>query len=154
VHQFDKTEMAAVCTPEQSAAIYEQFRQVNEWLMQTLELPYHIVDKCSGDAGYLASSRQRDVEAWLPSSHEFMEVMTDTNTTAYQARRLNIRYRPASGGSARYCHTVNDTGCAYGRLLLTIIDNYQQPDGSVKVPQALRSAVGQDVLRPAAKEPA
>jgi seryl-tRNA synthetase len=77
-----------------------------------------------------------------------MEVMTDTNTTDYQARRLNIRYRPTAGGSARYCHTVNDTGCAFGRLLITIIDNYQQPDGSVKVPEALRSFVGEEFLRP------
>jgi seryl-tRNA synthetase len=75
-----------------------------------------------------------------------MEVMTDTNTTDYQARRLNIRYRPAAGGSARYCHTVNDTGCAFGRLLIAIIDNYQQADGSVLVPEALRGAMGKDRL--------
>ena len=91
VHQFDKIEMNAVCRPDQSEAIYEQFRQVNEWLLQQLELPYHVVEHCGGDAGYLASHRQRDVEAWLPSTHEFMEVMTDTNTSDYQARRLNIR---------------------------------------------------------------
>src|SRR5439155_17949879 len=147
--QFDKTELAAVCSPDQSPAIYEQFRQINEWLMQRLELPYHIVDKCTGDAGYLASHRQRDVEAWLPSTHEFMEVMTDTNTTDYQARRLNIRYRPKAGGGTRYCHTVNDTGCAFGRLLIAIVDNYQQPDGSVLVPEALRGAMGKERLTPA-----
>ena len=152
VHQFDKTELAAVCTPEQSTAVYEQFRGVNEWLLQTLKLPYRIVDKCTGDAGYLASHRQRDVEAWLSGSREYMEVMTDTNTTDYQARRLNIRYRPSApgAGGVRYCHTVNDTGCAYGRLLITIIDNYQQADGSVLVPEALRTVVGKDRLTPPA----
>jgi seryl-tRNA synthetase len=150
VHQFDKLEMNAVCTPGQAEEIYEQFRQVNEWLLQTLELPYHIVDKCGGDAGYLASHRQRDVEAWLSGSREYMEVMTDTNTSDYQARRLNIRYRPKDGGSTRYCYTLNDTGVAMGRMLITILDNYQQPDGSVKVPAALQPMVGKDYLRPAA----
>jgi seryl-tRNA synthetase len=147
VHQFDKLEMNAVCAPEQSEAMYEEFGQINEWLMQKLELPYRIVDKCAGDAGYLASHRQRDVEAWLPGSREFMEVMTDTNTTDYQARRLEIRCRPAQG-NARVCHTVNDTGCAMGRMLIAIIENYQQQEGAVKVPAALRPAVGKDYLQP------
>jgi seryl-tRNA synthetase len=150
VHQFDKIELNAVCTPEQSEQIYEEFRAINEWLLQTLELPYHIVDKCTADAGYLATHRQRDVEVWLSGSREFMEVMTDTNTTDYQARRLNIRYRPAAGGGTRYCHTVNDTGCALGRMLISIIDNYQQADGSVKVPAALREYVRKEYIRPAA----
>jgi seryl-tRNA synthetase len=147
VHQFDKIEMNAVCTPDQSAQIYDEFGQINQWLMQQLELPYRIVDKCTGDAGYLASYRQRDVEAWLSGSQEFMEVMTDTNTTDYQSRRLNIRYR-SNDGDLRYCHTVNDTGCAMGRMLIAILDNYQQADGSVKVPKVLQSLVGTDVLRP------
>ena len=145
VHQFDKIEMNAVCTPEQAEAIYEEFRAANEWLLQTLELPYHVVEKCSGDAGYLATHRQRDVEVWLPGSGEFMEVMTDTNTTDYQARRLNIRYR-ADGGGTRHAYTLNDTGCALGRMLIAIIENYQQKDGSVKVPSALRPLVGKEYL--------
>ncbi len=147
VHQFDKLEMNAVCTPEQSDAIYAEFREVNEWLMQQLELPYRIVDKCTGDAGYLATYRQRDVEVWLSGSREYMEVMTDTNTTDYQARRLNIRYKPADGGT-RHCHTVNDTGCAMGRMLIAIIDNYQQADGSVLVPRALAALMNKDRLIP------
>lgn len=148
VHQFDKLEMNAVCTPEQAEAIYEEFRNVNEWLLQTLKLPYHIVDKCGGDAGYLASHRQRDVEVWLSGLREFMEVMTDTNTADYQARRLNIRYRPNGGGSPRYCYTLNDTGVAFGRLLIAILDNYQQADGSVKIPAALQGTMGKEYLRP------
>lgn len=147
VHQFDKIEMNAVCTPEQSTAIYAEFREINEWLMQQLELPYRIVDKCTGDAGYLATYRQRDVEVWLSGSREYMEVMTDTNTTDYQARRLNIRYKAASGGT-QYCHTVNDTGCAMGRMLIAIMDNYQQSDGSVLVPRALAPIMNKERLVP------
>ena len=145
VHQFDKIEMNALCTSEQSEAIYEQFSAVNEWLLQTLELPYHIVEKCGGDAGYPATHRQRDVEVWLPGSGEYMEVMTDTNTSDYQARRLNIRYR-ANDGAIRHVYTLNDTGCALGRMLIAIMENYQQADGSVKVPDALRALVGKEYL--------
>jgi seryl-tRNA synthetase len=145
VHQFDKIEMNAVCDDEGSAAIYAEFREINEWLMQQLQLPYRIVDKCTGDAGYLATYRQRDVEVWMSGSGEYMEVMTDTNTTDYQARRLNIRYR-AADGNLRYCHTVNDTGCAMGRMLIAILDNYQQPDGSVKVPAVLAPLMGKERL--------
>jgi len=115
--------------------------------MQQLELPYRIVDKCTGDAGYLASHRQRDAEVWLPGSGEYMEVMTDTNTTDYQARRLDIRYKSAQGNT-RFCHTVNDTGCAMGRMLIAIIENYQQKDGVVKVPEILLPAMGVDYLQP------
>ncbi len=144
VHQFDKIEMNAVCLPGQSEAIYAELAEINEWLLQQLQLPYRIVDKCSGDAGYLASHRQCDMEVWMSGSREYMEVMTDTNTTDYQARRLNIRYK---GGKERgFCHTVNDTGCAMGRLLIAILDNYQQSDGSVKVPEVLRAVLGKDVL--------
>jgi seryl-tRNA synthetase len=145
VHQFDKIEMNALCTPDQAEPIYEQFRSINEWLLQTLELPYHIVDKCTRDAGYPATHRQRDVEVWLPGSREFMELMTDTNTTDYQARRLNIRYRTTEGAT-RHVYTLNDTGCALGRMLIAITENYQQRDGTVKVPTALRLLVGKEIL--------
>ena len=147
VHQFDKIEMNAVCTPDQSPTIYDHFLDMNEWLLQTLQLPYRVVDKCGADAGYLASARQRDLEVWLAGSHEFMEVMTDTNTTDYQARRLNIRFRGADG-RPEYCHTVNDTGCAMGRMVIAILDQYQQQDGSVKVPEVLQPFVKREYLRP------
>ena len=81
---------------------------------------------------------------------EFMEVMTDTNTSDYQARRLNIRYRPKEGGAPKVAWTLNDTGCALGRIIITVLDNYQQKDGSVKVPSVLRQFVGKDYLRPPA----
>jgi seryl-tRNA synthetase len=147
VHQFDKLEMNSVCQPEQSEAMYEEFGQINEWLLQTLELPYRVVDKCTGDAGYLASHRQRDMEVWMPATGAFMEVMTDTNATDYQARRLNIRFKGAQGGP-QFCHTVNDTGCAMGRMLIAILENYQQPAGAVAVPRALQAVVGAQRLEP------
>ncbi|MEW6752336.1 MAG: serine--tRNA ligase [Candidatus Latescibacterota bacterium] len=149
VHQFDKVEMNSVCRPDQSEAIYQELGAINEWLLQQLELPYRVVDKCTGDAGYLASHRQRDMEVWMPGSVEFMEVMTDTNTTDYQARRLNIRFRSSQGG-LQFCHTVNDTGCAMGRMLIAVLENYQQAGGRVKVPAVLRGAVGRDYLEPEA----
>jgi seryl-tRNA synthetase len=148
VHQFDKLEMNAVCAPDQSEAIYEEFGQINEWLLQQLQLPYRMVAKCAGDAGYLATHRQRDGEVWMPATGEFMEVMTDTNTTDYQARRMNIRFRPTAGGGLQFCHTVNDTGCAIGRMLIAIIENDQQADGSVTVPEALRGVIGKDRITP------
>jgi len=147
VHQFDKIEMNAICRPDQSEAIYEEFVGINEWLLQKLELPYRIVDKCTGDAGYLASYRQRDLEVWMPGTGEFMEVMTDTNTTDYQARRLGIRFR-SEKGKVQFCHTVNDTGCAMGRMLIAILENYQQNGGTVKVPEALKAVVGKEYLTP------
>ena len=147
VHQFDKIEMNSVCSPEQSEEVYQEFGKINEWLLQTLQLPYRAVDKCTGDAGYLASYRQRDFEVWMPATGAYMEVMTDTNTTDYQARRMNIRFKGAKGGP-RFCHTVNDTGCAMGRMLIAILENYQQSDGSVAVPAALQPLAGLDVIQP------
>ncbi|MBN97912.1 MAG: serine--tRNA ligase [Gemmatimonadetes bacterium] len=147
VHQFDKIEMNAVCAPGQSEEIYAEFSAINEWLLQALELPYRVVGKCTGDAGYLATHQQRDMEVWLTGSGEYMEVMTDTNTTDYQARRLNIRYKGEKGGP-KFCHTVNDTGCAMGRMLIAIIDNYQQRDGLIKVPEVLQGIVGKDFIEP------
>jgi len=124
----------------------EQLLSINEWLLQTLEIPYRVINKCTGDCGYLATNRQYDVEAWLPGQQEFMEVMTDTNATDYQARRLKIRYK--DGDKTSFAHTVNDTGCAMGRMIIAILDNYQQPDGSVKVPEVLQAYVGKKVLIP------
>jgi seryl-tRNA synthetase len=147
VHQFDKIEMNSVCHPEQSEAIYEEFGEINEWLLQQLQLPYRSVDKCTGDAGYLATHHQRDMEVWMPASGEYMEVMTDTNTTDYQARRLNIRFKGEKGGP-KFCHTVNDTGCAMGRILIAVIENYQQPGGVVKVPEVLRKVTKKEFLQP------
>lgn len=145
LHQFDKIEMNVVCTPEQSDEMFDKLLSINEWLMQQLELPYHLVLKCTGDAGYQASAKQIDPEVWLTGAQEFMEVMTDTNATDFQARRLNIRYI-GKDNKKHYVHTVNDTGIAMGRMLIAIIDNYQQSDGTVLVPKVLRQYFGKEFL--------
>lgn len=148
VHQFDKIEMNAVTKEDQSQDMFQEFLSINEWLLKTLELPYQIALKCTGDSGYLASAYQADPEVWLPGEDQFLEVMTDTNTTDYQARRLNIKYRDENG-VLKYAHTVNDTGCAMGRMLISIICNYQQKDGSVLVPKALNKLVHLKVIKKA-----
>lgn len=146
VHQFDKLEMDVVCTPEQSEEIFTELLEINEWLLQELKIPYRVINKCYGDCGYLASYKQYDVEAWLPGQKEFMEVMTDTNALDFQSRRLNIKGE--KGGQKRLLHTVNDTGCAMGRMIIAILDNYQQKDGSVIVPDVLIPFTGFSQIKP------
>ncbi len=136
VHQFDKLEMNCVCLPEQSAQIFEEFSEINEWMLQSLKLPYRIINKCTADAGYNASYLQHDFDYWRPGEREFMEGGTNTITTDYQARRLNIRYKAEKG--TEFVHTVNDTACAVGRAIIAILENYQQADGSVLIPEVLR----------------
>lgn len=140
VHQFDKLEIDVVCEPEKSNEIMEYLRGINEWFYQSLKLPYRVIYKCVGDCGYNASHKQYDVEVWLPHQREFIEVASDTNTTDFQARRLNIRYK--DGGETRFVHTVNDTGCPMGRVLIAILDNYQKEDGTIEVPEVLREYLG------------
>lgn len=146
VHQFDKLEMDAVCLPEQAEKIMEEFLAINEWLLQALQLPYRVINKCTGDCGYLATYKQYDIEVWLPGQQEFMEVMTDTNTTDFQAQRLNIKYKGEKGKKV-YAYTVNDTGCAMGRMIIAILDNYQKEDGSVMIPTALQEYIGKSIIQ-------
>jgi seryl-tRNA synthetase len=146
VHQFDKLEMNAICKPENSRGIFDEFLSINEWLLQQLKLPYRVVNKCTGDSGYNASYLQYDVEVWRPGEKEFMEVGTDTMTTDYQARSLNIKYK--SGEDTEYVHTVNDTGCAMGRMIIAILENYQNEDNSVSVPDILHSYMEMEKILP------
>ncbi len=141
VHQFDKIEMDIVCKPEESNEIFDYLLSINEWLLQSLKLPYHLVQKSTGDAGYLASARQVDPEVWVRAQKTFMEIGTDTNATDYQARRMNIKVK-RKDGSTELAHTVNDTAIPMGRMLIAIIENYQQSDGSVKIPDALVKYMG------------
>ncbi len=145
VHQFDKLEIDVVCEPKDSMEVMEYLRGINEWFYQTLELPYRVIYKCAGDCGYNASHKQYDVEVWLPHQKEFIEVASDTNTLDYQARRMNIKYKNPNGDSG-YVHTVNDTGCPAGRVLIAIIDNYQQENGTIRVPKALQEFMGKEVI--------
>jgi len=144
VHQFDKLEMDVVSTPETSRETMEYLREINEWFMQELKLPYRVINKCTGDAGYLASHKQYDVDVWLPSQQEFVEVGSNTNATDFQARRLNIKYK--DGKDLRFVHTINDTGVPMGRMIIAIIDNYQNPDGTITVPDVLVEYVGKKVI--------
>lgn len=129
-----------MCTEEQERAVFDEFIKINEWLFQKLEVPYRIVNKCTGDCGYNASYFQYDVEVWRPKEREYMEAGTDTMTTDYQARRLNIRYK--DGEKTKFVRTVNDTGIAFGRTIIAILENLQQKDGSVKVPKSLHKYSG------------
>ncbi len=146
VHQFDKLEMNCVCTEDQERAVFDEFVEINEWLFQQLEIPYRVVNKCTGDCGYNASYFQYDVEAWRPKEKEYMEVGTDTMTTDYQSRRLNIKYKDADG--LKFARTVNDTGVAFGRAIIALLENHQNEDGSVKIPDALLPYLDFKVILP------
>lgn len=144
VHQFDKVEMDVITTPDKSAEVMEYLRGINEWFYQSLQLPYRIIYKCAGDCGYSATHKQYDVEAWLHGQKEFIELGSNTNATDYQARRLNIKYKDE--GELKFVHTVNDTGCPVGRVLIAILENYQQEDGTIKVPEVLQEYMGKKVI--------
>jgi len=147
VHQFDKLEMDVVSRPDQSKEILEYLIGINEWFLQQLEIPYRVWEKCTADMGYFASSKQYDVELWLPSQKEFMEAMSGTDATDYQARRMNIKFVDKKG-ERKFCHTINNTGVAMGRMIVAILENYQQKDGSVLVPKVLQKYTGFKKISP------
>ncbi len=149
VHQFTKVEMFAFCTPEQSDAIHEEIRLIEQEIFQGLGLPFHVIDTCTGDLGGPAY-RKYDLEAWMPGrgkGGEYGEVTSTSNCTDYQSRRLNIRYRPTGQKGTKFVHTLNGTAVACTRALIAILENYQQADGTVKVPEVLKPWVGKDVIR-------
>ena len=147
VHQFTKLEMDVVMEPdlEKAKAMHEYLLSLNEWLLQTLELPYHVINMCTGDLGYAAAAKKYDVEVWLPSDKVWMETMSDSITTDFQARRLNIKVKNADGQKVPV-YTLNDTGATH-RLLIAILEHYQQSNGSVIVPKALRPYLGKDIIQ-------
>lgn len=144
VHQFDKLEMNAISTPEASEAIFNEFLEINEWLLQSLELPYRVVAKCTGDSGYNATHFQYDLEVYRNSTNEWMEVMTNTNTTDFQARRLNIKYKSSEG--TKFAYTLNDTGVAFGRIILALIEHHQDAQGNINIPEVLRDYLGREKI--------
>lgn len=137
VHQFDKVEMFVYCTPEQSDELHHKLREIEEEIFTGLGLPFHVVDTCSGDLGAPAY-RKWDLEAWMPGRNggEYGEVTSTSNCTDYQARRLNIKYKDDDGKN-KYVHTLNGTAIAVGRAMLAILENYQNEDGSVTIPEVL-----------------
>ena len=146
VHQFTKVEMFAFAEPDQSEAIHEEMLGIEEEIFGGLGIPYRVVDICTGDLGG-AAYRKYDLEAWMPGRGAYGEITSTSNTTDYQARRLQIRYR-RDGGRPQLLHTLNGTAIAVSRALIPILENYQQEDGSVFVPEALVPYVGKKVLEP------
>jgi seryl-tRNA synthetase len=148
-HQFDKVELVKFTTPEQSYDELESLTRNAESILERLELPYRTVQLCTGDLGF-ASAKTYDLEVWLPSQKTYREISSCSNTEAFQARRANIKFRPAGSGKALHVHTLNGSGLAVGRTLIAILENYQQQDGSVVVPAALRQYMaGQEVIEAA-----
>ena len=144
-HQFDKVELMAFTTPDHSYDELERLTGNAERVLQLLELPYRTMLLCTGDMGF-ASAKTYDIEVWLPSQKLYREISSCSNTEAFQARRANIKYRPAGTGKADTVHTLNGSGLAVGRTLIAILENYQQQDGSVTIPEALRPYFGKDSI--------
>jgi seryl-tRNA synthetase len=136
-HQFDKVELVAVTTPEQSYDELERLTANAEEVLKRLELPYRTMMLCTGDLGF-ASAKTYDIEVWLPSQKTYREISSCSNTEAFQARRANIKFRAGGSGKAEFVHTLNGSGLAVGRTLIAVLENYQQKDGSVTIPAALR----------------
>jgi seryl-tRNA synthetase len=136
-HQFDKVELVKLTRPEQSYEELETLTANAEAVLQRLELPYRTMLLSTGDMGF-ASAKTYDLEVWLPSQKTYREISSCSNTEAFQARRASIKFRPAGTGKAEFVHTLNGSGLAVGRTLIAILENYQQKDGTVVVPGALR----------------
>jgi seryl-tRNA synthetase len=147
VHQFTKVEMFGFTTPEQSDAMHEEMLGIEEEIFQGLGIPYRVVDICTGDLGG-AAYRKYDLEAWMPGRDAYGEITSTSNTTDYQARRLQIRYRK-DAGRPHLLHTLNGTAVAVSRALIPILENYQQEDGSIIVPEALVPYIGKSAIEPA-----
>lgn len=137
VHQFDGVEMFSFCHPQKSEQEHKFFLSLEEKLMQLLGISYRVVQMCTGDLGDPAAAKY-DIEAWMPSQGCYRETHSVSNCTDFQARRLNIRYRDKRTKKLEFVHTLNGTAFAIGRILIAIIENYQQKDGTIKVPEALR----------------
>jgi len=137
VHQFDKVEMFTFVRPEDSQEEHERLLAIEEQILQALEIPYRVVNIAVGDLGNSAAKKY-DLEAWLPGQGRYRELTSCSNTTDFQARRLDERYRAAEGGGVRHVHTLNGTAVAVSRTVIALVENHQQPDGSVAVPEVLR----------------
>jgi seryl-tRNA synthetase len=145
-HQFDKVELVKLTIPDQSYAELESLTLNAEEVLKRLELPYRTMMLCTGDLGF-AAAKTYDIEVWLPSQKTYREISSCSNTEAFQARRANIKFRAGGTGKAEFVHTLNGSGLAVGRTLIAILENYQQKDGSVTIPAALRPYMdGQEAI--------
>ncbi len=148
VHQFDKVEMFAFVEPDESPAEHERLLAIEEDILQALELPYRVVNISVMDLG-ASAAKKYDLEAWLPGQGRFRELTSCSNTTDFQARRLDVRYRPGEGESVRHVHTLNGTAVAVGRTIIAIVENHQRDDGSVEIPAILHPFGAPERLEPA-----
>jgi seryl-tRNA synthetase len=147
-HQFDKVELVKFATPDTSYAELESLTANAEEVLRRLELPFRTVSLCTGDLGF-AAAKTYDIEVWLPSQNTYREISSCSNTESFQARRANIRFRPGGTGRAEFVHTLNGSGLAVGRTWIAIVENYQQKDGSVVIPDLLRPYMnGLEVITP------
>jgi seryl-tRNA synthetase len=140
-HQFEKVELVAIATPDQSEAEHERMTQAAEGVLEALGLPYRRMLLCAGDMGFTAR-RTYDLEVWLPGQQTYREISSCSNCGDFQARRMDARYRPAGEKGTAFVHTLNGSGLAVGRALVAVIENYQQEDGSVTIPDVLRPYMG------------
>ncbi|MBI5732913.1 serine--tRNA ligase [Candidatus Jorgensenbacteria bacterium] len=146
VHQFDKVEMFSFCHPDQSIEEHKLLLSLEEKLMKSLEIPYRVVEMCTGDLGNVAAAKF-DIEAWLPSQNQYRETHSTSNATDFQARRLNIKFKPKDvKQKSRYVHTLNGTAFAIGRTIIAIIENYQTKKGTIRVPEVLRGYLGKEEI--------
>lgn len=148
-HQFEKVELVQVVRPEESYAALEELTGHAERILQALKLPYRVMSLCTGDIGF-SSAKTYDLEVWLPAQKTYREISSCSNFEDFQARRMLARYRTPDGGKPELVHTVNGSGLAVGRTLVAVMENYQQADGSITVPEVLRPYMGGLALIPAA----
>ena len=144
-HQFDKVEMVRIEHPDQSDAALEEMTGHAENILQALGLPYRVMLLCTGDMGF-CSSKTYDLEVWLPAQNTYREISSCSNCEAFQARRMQARFKNAAG-KMEFVHTLNGSGLAVGRTLVAVLENYQNADGSVTVPEVLRSYLNTDLLK-------
>jgi len=140
-HQFSKVELVSITTPEQSAKEHERMTKCAEEVLKRLELPYRVVVLSTGDMGF-AAQKTCDIEVWLPGQGMYREISSCSNCGDFQARRMNARYRPQGGKDTRFVHTLNGSGVAVGRALIAVMENYQEADGSIRIPDALLPYMG------------
>jgi len=141
MHQFSKVELVSIATPEQSDAEHERMTDCAQEILKRLDLHHRVVTLCTGDMGF-AAKKTYDIEVWLPGQNRFREISSCSNCGEFQARRMNARYRPKDSKNTRFVHTLNGSGLAVGRTLIAILENYQNPDGSITIPDVLRSYMG------------
>ena len=146
MHQFDKVELVKIVKPENSYAELEDLTANAEKVLQLLGLHYQVIELCTGDVGF-GSAKTYDIEVWAPGQDKYLEVSSCSNFEDYQARRMNLRYKDAETGKNKFCHTLNGSGTALPRLYVALLETHQQPDGTIKIPEALQPYFGKDTIK-------